>query len=95
VREGQEATFTVDAYPDRLFRGTVRFISPSLRVDQRAMVIEAVVANPDVTLKLARAYALTGRYAESIETLESHLRRKPDEPRVAQALELLRTRVPS
>lgn len=51
IAAGQPVSFRVDAYPDRLFTGTIRFISPALRADQRAMVVEAVVANPDVTLK--------------------------------------------
>jgi RND family efflux transporter MFP subunit len=51
IAAGQPVTFRVDAYPDRQFAGTVRYISPALRPDQRAMVIEAVVPNPDATLK--------------------------------------------
>lgn len=51
IAAGQPVTFRVDAYPDRQFTGTVRFISPALRTDQRAMVVEAVVPNPDGALK--------------------------------------------
>lgn len=51
ITAGQSMAFRVDAYPDRSFTGTVRFISPSLRTDQRALVVEAVVANPDALLK--------------------------------------------
>lgn len=50
VRAGQSVAFTVDAYPGREFTGTVRFISPSIRAEQRALTVEAVVANPDGTL---------------------------------------------
>jgi RND family efflux transporter MFP subunit len=51
VSVGQEVTFRVDAYPDRTFAGTVRFISPALRAEQRAMTVEAIVPNADGLLK--------------------------------------------
>lgn len=51
VRVGQPVTFRVDAYADRAFEGTVRFVSPTLRAEQRALTVEAVVANPDLALK--------------------------------------------
>jgi membrane fusion protein (multidrug efflux system) len=41
----------VDAYPNRTFEGRVRFVSPALRAEQRALVIEAVVPNDDGALK--------------------------------------------
>jgi RND family efflux transporter MFP subunit len=51
VRVGQPVTFRVDAFPGRTFEGAVRFISPALRADQRALTVEALVANPDGVLK--------------------------------------------
>jgi RND family efflux transporter MFP subunit len=51
VRPGQLLELEVDAYPGRRFAGQVRYISPSLRADQRALTIEAVVPNPDGVLK--------------------------------------------
>ena len=51
VGAGQAVTFRVGAPPGRQFTGTVRYVSPSLRTDQRAMVVEAVVDNPDGALK--------------------------------------------
>jgi membrane fusion protein (multidrug efflux system) len=47
VKAGQAVTFGVDAHPGRQFQGTVRFISPALRAEQRALTVEAVVENPD------------------------------------------------
>ena len=41
----------MDAYPGRTFKGQVRFVSPALRADQRALTIEAIVANTDDSLK--------------------------------------------
>ena len=51
VRVGQRVTFSVDSYPGRQFQGTVRFVSPALRADQRALTVEAIVPNRDVLLK--------------------------------------------
>jgi membrane fusion protein (multidrug efflux system) len=51
VRVGQPVALHVDAYPNRSFTGTVRFVSPSLRADQRALTIEAILANADGALK--------------------------------------------
>jgi len=51
VKPGQSLELEVDAYPGRKFAGQVRYISPSLRTDQRALTIEAIVPNPDGVLK--------------------------------------------
>ncbi len=51
VKAGQAVRLTVDAYPGETFTARVRFISPSLRADQRALTVEAIAANPDGRLK--------------------------------------------
>ena len=51
VRVGQAVRLTVDAYPNEVFAATVRFVSPSLRADQRALTIEAIAPNPSGRLK--------------------------------------------
>lgn len=51
IRAGQPVSFHVEAYPDRRFTGTVRFVSPALRTDQRSLTVEAVVPNPGGELK--------------------------------------------
>jgi RND family efflux transporter MFP subunit len=51
VKVGQPVNLQVDAYPNRSFTGTVRFVSPSLRADQRALTVEALVPNPAGELK--------------------------------------------
>jgi RND family efflux transporter MFP subunit len=51
VQIGQPVRLQVEAYPDRTFAGTVRYVSPSLAADQRAMTVEAMVPNPEGTLK--------------------------------------------
>jgi RND family efflux transporter MFP subunit len=51
IRVGQPVRLTVDAYPGETFEATVRFVSPALRSDQRALTVEAVAANADGRLK--------------------------------------------
>jgi RND family efflux transporter MFP subunit len=51
VAVGQPITFEVDAYSGRQFRGTIRYVSPTLQADQRALTVEAVVPNPGNELK--------------------------------------------
>jgi RND family efflux transporter MFP subunit len=51
VKVGQPVRITVDTYPGEEFAATVRFISPSLRPDQRALTVEAVADNRDGRLK--------------------------------------------
>ena len=51
VRAGGSMRLQVDAFPGRYFDGQVRFVSPALRPDQRALTVEAVVPNDDGALK--------------------------------------------
>jgi membrane fusion protein (multidrug efflux system) len=51
VKVGQQVRLTVDAYPGQEFPATVRFVSPSLRSDQRALTVEAIASNTDSRLK--------------------------------------------
>ena len=51
VRVGQPVNFEVDAYPGQQFTGTIKYVSPSLQADQRALTIEATVPNPNGMLK--------------------------------------------
>lgn len=51
VKEGGALTFTVTAYPDRQFTGTVRFISAAVRETTRDLVAEAKVENADRALR--------------------------------------------
>ena len=51
VQEGRAVSFTVDAYPGETFTGRVRYVSPSVTAETRALTIEAVVPNPDRRLK--------------------------------------------
>ncbi len=50
VKMGAEATFTVGAYPDKTFHGSVRFVSGAVRAATRDLVVEAVVDNTEKKL---------------------------------------------
>jgi membrane fusion protein (multidrug efflux system) len=51
VAVGRVVTFTIDAYPGQTFTGRVRYVSPGIRADSRALVVEAVVPNKGGQLK--------------------------------------------
>ncbi len=51
VKVGQPVKVTVEAYPGEVFSATVRFVSPSLKADQRALTVEAIARNADGRLK--------------------------------------------
>jgi multidrug efflux pump subunit AcrA (membrane-fusion protein) len=51
IAAGQPITFEVDAYPGREFTGTIRYVSPALKTEQRALTVEATVPNPKAELK--------------------------------------------
>jgi len=51
IQPGQKVTFVVDAFPDRVFQAEVRYISPVVTSDTRAMVVDATVPNLDGVLR--------------------------------------------
>ncbi len=51
VAVGRSVTFNVDAYPGQSFTGQVRYISPAVVADTRALTVEAVVPNQNGRLK--------------------------------------------
>jgi membrane fusion protein, multidrug efflux system len=51
VRRGQKVSFGVQAYPDRRFDGVIAYVGPSVKADSRALVVEALVPNPDGRLQ--------------------------------------------
>jgi membrane fusion protein (multidrug efflux system) len=50
VAVGQPVTFEVDAYGGRQFEGRIRYVSPVLQADQRALTVEAIVPNANGAL---------------------------------------------
>ena len=51
VAVGRPVTLEVDSYPGQSFSGQVRYVSPGVRADSRALVVEAVVPNAKGLLK--------------------------------------------
>jgi RND family efflux transporter MFP subunit len=51
VATGRAVTFEVDAYPGETFTGQVRYVSPSVTSETRALTLEAVVPNGAGRLK--------------------------------------------
>jgi membrane fusion protein, multidrug efflux system len=51
VKVGAETSFTVAAYPDKTFRGSIRYVAGSVRATTRDLVAEAVVKNDDRLLR--------------------------------------------
>ncbi|HJQ23267.1 MAG TPA: efflux RND transporter periplasmic adaptor subunit [Blastocatellia bacterium] len=51
VHEGQEVTVTVEAYADRIFKGKVTRINPSVDQQTRAFEVEALIENHENALK--------------------------------------------
>jgi RND family efflux transporter MFP subunit len=51
IAVGAPVSFSVDAYPNRQFAGTIRYVSPMLEENRRALTIEAVVPNASGELK--------------------------------------------
>jgi membrane fusion protein, multidrug efflux system len=51
IKVGQQVRLTVDAYPNEEFEATIRYVSPALRSDQRALTVEAIAINKDGRLK--------------------------------------------
>ena len=50
IEPGQKVRFHVDSYPDKTFEAKVRYISPGVTNDTRALLVEAVVDNSDGAL---------------------------------------------
>jgi RND family efflux transporter MFP subunit len=69
VKVGQQVRLTVDAYPGEEFAATVRFISPALRSDQRALTVEAVALNKDGRLKPGLFATALLRQADAVPAL--------------------------
>jgi len=59
VHQGAAVSFTVPAFPDRTFEGTVQFIGAAVREGTRDLVAEAVVPNADKTLRPGMFASLT------------------------------------
>jgi RND family efflux transporter MFP subunit len=51
IAVGRSVSLEVDAFPGRTFTGQIRYVSPAVRADSRALIIEAIVPNESGELK--------------------------------------------
>jgi HlyD family secretion protein len=69
VKPSQEVSLRVDAFPGREFKGNVSTIYPSLEEKTRTLLIEALVPNPEESLKaglFAKVILYTGPARETV-----------------------------
>jgi multidrug efflux pump subunit AcrA (membrane-fusion protein) len=69
VKIGQEVALRVEAFPEREFKGAVTTIYPSLEEKTRTLLIEALVPNPEGSLKpgfFAKVFLFTGPPQEKV-----------------------------
>jgi HlyD family secretion protein len=52
VKEGQRVTFTVDAYPDDVFSGTVKQVRQEATTESNVVTYQVVISAPNANLKL-------------------------------------------
>ncbi|MGE5569767.1 MAG: efflux RND transporter periplasmic adaptor subunit [Rhodospirillales bacterium] len=67
VKEGQLADVTVEAFPNRVFRGKIWRISPTVDESKRTFIVEALIQNPSGELKpgsYAKASVKTSKFEE-------------------------------
>jgi HlyD family secretion protein len=82
VREGQNASFTVDAYPGKVFPSKVRELRNEPKTEQNVVTYEAVltVDNEDMLLRpgmTATASIVAGRHANVLTVPSAALRFSP------------------
>jgi HlyD family secretion protein len=90
LKAGMPASFTVDAYPSEVFRGTVRQIRNAPQTVQNVVTYDAVidVDNPELKLKPGMTANVTFVYAEKDDVLKvpnSALRFRPPPAMLADA----------
>jgi multidrug efflux system membrane fusion protein len=51
VKTGQFADVSLEAFPDRTFRGRIWRISPTVEQSKRTFIVEALIENPNALLK--------------------------------------------
>jgi HlyD family secretion protein len=82
IRTGQQASFTVDAYPGQVFRGKVTDIRKAPIVAQNVVTYDVVIAvsNPDIKLfpgMTANVTIITSRVDDVLKVPNSALRFRP------------------
>ncbi len=82
IRQGQPATFTVDAFPDRTFRGTVTQVRNAPQNVQNVITYDVVIGadNADLALRpgmTANVSVETGRRDDALRVPSAALRFRP------------------
>ncbi len=90
IHDGMTATFTVDAYPNERFTGTVRQVRNAAQIVQNVVTYDAVidVANPDLKLRPGMTANAIFIYAEKEDVLRipnASLRFHPTAQMLSQA----------
>ncbi|SFV36825.1 efflux RND transporter periplasmic adaptor subunit [Hyphomicrobium facile] len=72
LRPGQAATFTVDAYPDRMFSGEVQQVRKSPETTQNVVTYTAIISaqNPDLSLLPGMTAALRVSVSDGVVALK-------------------------
>jgi len=88
IRQGMDATFTVDAFPARTYRGRVRQVRNNAQTLQNVVTYDAVidVDNPDLSLRPTMTANCTFVYAtrgDAVRLPNAALRFRPDAATVA------------
>lgn len=84
LKEGMDATFTVDSYPDETFHGKITQIRYAAQTDQNVVTYPVIitVANPDIKLRpgmTANVTVVTAERADVVRLPATALRFKPPE----------------
>jgi len=101
IRSGLDVTFTVDAYPSRVFHGTVRQVRDNPQTVQNVVTYDAVidVDNPDHALKPGMTANVTFVYATrdaALRVVNAAFRFHPDGPTLtAMSKDGVRPKVPN
>ncbi|MGH7360784.1 MAG: efflux RND transporter periplasmic adaptor subunit [Candidatus Methylomirabilales bacterium] len=90
VKNGQQARFTVDAYPARPFEGTVTQVRSAPNIIQNVVTYDVIieVGNPDGRLKpgmTANVRIMVGQKADALKIPAAALRFRPSEGEVDRA----------
>ena len=68
VKTGQFADVSLEAFPNRTFRGKIWRISPTVEQSKRTFIVEALIENPDALLKPG-SYAKARIHTDKLDTI--------------------------
>src|SRR5207237_9922728 len=68
VKTGQFADVSLEAFPNRTFRGKIWRISPTVEQSKRTFIVEALIENPEALLKPG-SYAKARIHTDKLDTI--------------------------